>query len=509
MKQVIKVLTSRIILVCALIALQVWLLFMSIWEAALYYQIFPLLEIFGIIMVLYIVNVQEDPSYKIAWCILILALPVLGGLLYLLCGGRKMPRKLYNGTTQASNRMNHLLVQDDALIDRLHDQHPHVLRMFEYGLISSKFPVYDGTRGTYFKSGEEGYEPLLEELRKAKHFIFIEFFIIDEGKMWNEILEILKEKVKEGVEVKLIYDDLGCASKIPWHYSRELNAMGIETYSFNKMRPALIIQMNNRDHRKIIVIDNKVGFTGGINIADEYINEIDRFGYWRDSMIMIEGQAVWSLTVMFLGMYSYLKKDDDSIDYSRYQLPAPTYPYAGLFQPFSDTPTDDCDVSLGMHLNLVNRALNYVYIDTPYLILNNDMQIALCMAAQSGVDIRILVPGKPDKYLAYSMTRHNYGPLLKKGVRIYEYTPGFNHTKNIVSDDRIGVVGTVNTDYRSYYLHFEDGILVYDSKVIDEMKQSFLNALEESHEVTLEEYNKTNVFLKIWRGLLNLFAPLF
>ena len=271
----------------------------------------------------------------------------------------------------------------------------------------------------------------------------------------------------------------------------------------------LIVQMNNRDHRKICVIDNKVGFTGGINLADEYMNYIERFGYWRDSAIMIKGSAVWSLTVMFLGMYSYLKKDDDSIDYNRYNISYEVEGYHGLYQPFGDTPTDDADVALGMHLNIVNHAMNYVYIDTPYLILNNDMITALTMAAQNGVDVKILVPGVPDKVFAYNMTKHNFGYLLKKGVRIYEYTPGFNHTKNIVSDDRVGIVGSVNTDYRSYYLHFEDGVLMYDSSSIIEMRKSFEKALKQSKEITLEEYEKTPWILKVFRALLNLIAPLF
>lgn len=509
MRNIIRILTSRLIIVIALIALQIWFLTMSIWQVALYYQIMGYLEIFAVILAIYIINKQEDPSYKIAWIVTILVFPVFGGLLYILCAGRKMPKKLYRGTTQSSNRMRHLLKQDQTVLSDLKLDHPHIDRIFEYGLRVSDFPVYDHTDSTFFECGEDFLPVFLEELKKAKQFIFMEYFIIEEGKVWDQILEILLQKVEEGVEVKIVYDDMGCMDKLPYHYSKKLNHAGIETYRFNRLKPNLIVQMNNRDHRKICVIDNKVGFTGGINLADEYMNYIERFGYWRDSAIMIKGSAVWSLTVMFLGMYSYLKKDDDSIDYNRYNISYEVEGYHGLYQPFSDTPTDDADVALGMHLNIVNHSMNYVYIDTPYLILNNDMITALTMAAQNGVDVKILVPGVPDKVFAYNMTKHNYGILLKKGVRIFEYTPGFNHTKNIVSDDRVGIVGSVNTDYRSYYLHFEDGILMYDSSSIIEMRKSFEKALQQSKEVTLEEYERTPWILKVFRALLNLIAPLF
>ncbi len=507
MRNLVRILTSRLIAVIVLIALQIWVLTMSIWGVALYYSIMGYLEVFSIALAIYVVNKDEDPSYKIAWIVTILVLPVFGGLLYVLCAGRKMPKKLYKGTTRASKRMRHLLQQEDEVLELV--QKDGLERVFHYGLKVSDFPIYQNTKSTYFASGEEFFPVFLEALRSAKHFIFLEYFIIEEGSCWDEILEVLLEKVQEGVEVKLVYDDMGCMDKLPYHYSKKLNEMGIETYRFNKLRPNLIVQMNNRDHRKICVIDNRIGFTGGINLADEYMNRIERFGYWRDSAIKIEGQAVWSLTVMFLGMYSYLKNDDDAIDYQRYQLDYDYTGYDGLYQPFSDTPTDDADVALGMHMNVVNFAKKYVYIDTPYLILNDNMRSALCMAAKNGVDVRILVPGIPDKIFAYNMTKHNYWSLLESGVRIYEYTPGFNHTKAMVCDDCLGIVGSVNTDYRSYYLHFEDGILMYDSKSIETMKEVFLESLEKSSEVSLDVMMKTPWVVRIFRALLHLVAPLF
>ncbi|MBP3891340.1 MAG: cardiolipin synthase [Solobacterium sp.] len=507
MHRLIKILTSRVILFVILILLQIALFFAVLFRAGLYYYISTAMSIIGVILVIYVVNKQEDPSYKISWSILILVLPVLGGFLYMLCAGRKMPKKLFKGTTRANQRMANLLSQDIQIMDELKEKDHRIQRIFSHAWQMSDFPVYQNTNLTYFRSGEEAWPVLLERLREAKHFIFLEYYIIDEGEMWDSILEILKEKVKNGVKVVLIYDDFGCASTLPYRYDKKLQEFGIETYRFNRLRPAIIIQMNNRDHRKLCIIDNQYGFTGGINLADEYVNRIKRFGYWRDSCVMLEGEAVWSMTDMFLGMYSYLS-GRDNLEYEQYRIPhkAPT---DGYVQPFSDTPTDQAELGLAMHLNLINQAKDYIYIDTPYLVINNDVITALCLAAQKGVDVRILVPHIPDKQYVFTITKSNYEPLIQAGVKIYEFTPGFNHAKNIVSDDCIGLIGSVNTDYRSYYLHFEDGVLFYQSHIIQEMKQHFLDSLAESEQVTLESCRKVRLAWRIVRSILKLFSPLF
>jgi cardiolipin synthase len=508
LRSVLKFIFSRLMLEIILVVLQVYVLFSWIYSTALAYQITTLLNVFSIILVIFVINEDEDPSFKLGWTVMILALPIFGGMMYLLCAGRKMPKKLSKGTTMADKRMQNLLEQDPQVMEDLQDK-PHMCKMFSNALRSSNFPVWSHTDATYFKSGEEWFPVFLEEPKKAKHFIFIEYFIIDLGSSWDEVLAILKQKVSEGVEVKLIYDDFGCMGKLPWHTDRKLNQMGIETYRFNPVRPALIVQMNNRDHRKICVIDNNVAFTGGVNIADEYMNRIERYGYWKDSAVMIHGQAVWSMTVMFLGMYSYLKHDTETIDYLRYRIDCDPIEDKGLFQPFSDTPTDDTDVGLSMHLNLVNLARDYVYIDTPYLILNHDMETALKLAVANGVDVRIMTPHIPDKHLVFLITRANYEPLLKAGVKIYEYTPGFNHCKNIVSDDRIGLCGSVNTDYRSYFLHFEDGIMMYNSPAVMDMKKDFMDSLKQSQEVTLQDCQNVNLFVRLFSAVLRLMAMLF
>lgn len=508
MRRLLKILTSRIVTFGILILLQVGLLFSWAYRTALYYQITSILEVFAVALVIYVINKQEDASYKIAWSVSILVSPIIGGLLYLLCAGRKMPKKLYRGTSQASQNLINQLQQEPEVLFTL-EQRTDINKIFHYAYQAAKFPVYTGTTAQYFASGEEMFPVMLEELKKAKKFIFLEYFIIEPGIMWDSILEILKQKKQEGVKVKIIYDDFGCSTTLPRNYDRMLNEMGLETYRFNKMRPALIIQMNNRDHRKLLIIDNEVGFTGGINLADEYINKKERFGYWRDSAVMLKGEAVMSLTDMFLGMYAYLKNDQPFIDYSQYLIPMKRNDYHGMFQPFSDTPTDDADVGLSMHLNLINYAKRYVYIDTPYLVINGDMQTALCLAAQNGVDVRILVPHIPDKRYVFQVTRGNYEALIKAGVHIYEYTPGFNHSKTVICDDELAIVGTVNTDYRSYYLHFEDGVLMYDTPEIQKMKQSYLKALAESEEVTLEMCRRVPLLQRIFRGVLKILTPLF
>lgn len=509
MRKIMKILSSRIFVCIILIALQIWLLISWLYNTAVAHAALPSTGILAIIMSIYVINRPEDSAYKIGWCFLMLAVPVFGCTMYLLCVENKMPQRLANGTIHANDRMKGLLSQDEEVRKDLDEKIPGKKRLFTYGLEKSGFPVYEHTQAQYFGCGEEWFPVFLEELKKARKFIFLEYFIIDKGSMWDETLAVLKQKVKEGVEVKVIYDDFGCVA-LPSRYDRTLNEMGIETYKFNRLRPALMITMNNRDHRKLAIIDNQVGFTGGLNLADEYVNRITRFGYWRDSAIMVKGEAVWSMTVMFLGMYSYLRKDDDNIDYSRYHLPLEqAYEEAGFFQPFSDTPTDDADMGLSAHLNLINTARKYVYIDTPYLILNDAMKTALILAASNGVDVRILTPHVPDKQIAFQMARGNYEELLKGGVKIYEYTPGFNHTKNIVADDDAGIVGSINTDYRSYYLHFEDGILFHDEKTAVSMREAFEKGLAQSQEISLEDCRKAPLILRLIRGMMNLFAPLF
>lgn len=498
---------SRLVLFIALIICEFLFLVFYLQKFTLTHELYPVMELIGFFFSIYVVNKSIDPAYKIAWAIILLAAPLIGVPLYLIAGNRRMPRKLADGTIRSSRKLNGMLEEDAGrehaeLKDKTAE---HML--CQYGAKHCGFPVYHDSQATFFPSGEAWFPVYLEELKKAKHFIFIEMFIIDKGYLWDQVFDVLKQKASEGVDVKLIYDDVGSIT-MPQTLPKKLRAYGIETYCFNRLRPALIVQMNNRDHRKITVIDNAVAFTGGVNFADEYINKINRFGYWRDAAIMVKGPAVWSMCTQFLGMYHYLagKKDDEN--YERYHLKAPVYDEPGYIQPFADSPTDEEYMGMCEHLNLINHARDYIYISTPYLLLNESIARALVNAAKSGVRVVILTPHHPDKQLVFQATRSNYTRLLKAGVKIYEYTPGFNHDKTIVADDEWGLAGSINTDFRSYFLHFEDGVMMYRTRCLAVMKQSFEKSLAESQEITLDQMEHTNIFIKVIRGFLHVLMPL-
>lgn len=506
MRRILKILTSRLFIVAPLILLQYVFFTMLFFSVASTEKVLPFLSSAAILICIYIINRSEDPSYKIAWVGVILAAPVIGIPLYILAGNRHVPKKLYNGTIRANDAMNDLLTTKVNLDEENTDE--KLKSIFNYGLRTNGYPLYQNTNSKYYASGEVWFPEYLEALKKARHFIFIETFIIVKGSMWDEVLAILKQKAKEGVEVKLIYDDFGSIT-LPQHYSRQLREYGIEAHRFNHVRARFIIQMNNRDHRKITVIDNKIAFTGGVNIADEYINRIVRYGYWKDSVIRLEGEAVWSYTVMFMGMLSFVRsKEEGEVDYEKYHYTYPTSSDGGYYQPWSDTPTDKESVALNMHLNMVKNARKYIYIDTPYLILTETMKQSLMLASKSGVDVRILVPHIPDKKLVFQITRGSYQQLIEAGVKIYEFTPGFNHTKNFVADDCVAIVGSANTDYRSYFLHFETGCLMYQTPEIQNIRNDFLQAIQKSHLVSLKEVDSTFLVVKMFRAVLNLFIPL-
>ncbi|MCI5773500.1 MAG: cardiolipin synthase [Erysipelotrichaceae bacterium] len=502
-----KQLTNRLITVFMLILIQLCLIILSIIDLSTSYFINTCFSVFSYIIVIYIINRQDNSAYKIAWCVLVLIVPLFGGILYLLFGGRKVSKALRRANINYEGLKEDLETSKDKL-QQLYVSDCDAYKMFNYGFNVDGFGVYEDTKVTFFASGEEKFASMLEELTKAQHFIFLEYFIIEEGKMWNSILEILEAKAKEGIKVKLIYDDFGCATNLPSNYDVILRQKGIECYRFNRLRPALAIQMNNRDHRKICVIDNNVGYCGGVNLADEYINETVRFGHWKDNAVMLKGKAVTSLTLMFLQMYKYLAKKKDFV-YKPYLLPCQNVGNDGYVQPYCDSPTDNEDVGLNMHLNMISVAKKYVYIYTPYLVITDELAKALTLAARNGVDVRICVPHIPDKWYVFSITQNNYKSLIKAGVRIFEYTPGFVHAKSFIVDDMYGVCGTVNTDYRSYYLHFECGVLMYKCQCIAKMKQDYLDTLKVCQEVSLNDCDNVYLVKRIGRAILNLFAPLF
>lgn len=461
----------------------------------------------SIIIVFIIINNKSNPSYKIAWIVPVMIFPIFGGLFYLLYGGNKLSTREKLKMVIQNIEMTNSLKQDDEIIKKIGDKSIYAKNQSEYILNYAKCPVYNNTETTYFKIGEEKFEALLRELKKAEKFIFLEYFIIQEGKMFNSILEILEEKAKQGVDVRLIYDDVGCIVTLPHNYKNTLEAKGIKCRVFNPIKPFFTRRLNNRDHRKIVVIDGDVGFTGGINLADEYINEYEKHGYWKDAGIMLKGDAVWNLTVMFLSMWDYI--DNKEEDYIKFKPSKNKYYNSkGYVQPFDDSPLINEPIGETVYLNLINKAKDYIYINTPYLIIDNEMATALKIAAKSGVDIKIVTPYIPDKKFVHAVTKSYYESFIKDGIEIYEFTPGFMHAKTFVVDDEYGVVGSINLDFRSLYLHYECGVWLYKTDSIKSMKDDYLETLKRCHKVTMEECKNTSSIRKVLRLIIRMFAPL-
>lgn len=510
MKKILKFLFHRVVLVALALALQAGLLVLMLVKLNEYFVYFYAICIaLSLAAVLKIVNGDSNPGYKIAWIIPILLVPVFGVLFYIILGGKRLSRQTKAKMRHVEVKMRQELPPQEGLLDEIRLQNEDAAVQVQYIQKYAYSPVYKNTYTEYLPIGEVKFERLKEELAKARHYIFLEYFIVQEGVMWDAILEILKEKVKQGVEVRMIYDDMGCIMTLPYRYDRRLEALGIQCCVFNPFVPVLTSRLNNRDHRKICVIDGHTGFTGGINLADEYINAYEKHGHWKDTAVLLRGDAVWNLTVMFLSMWDYIHGiDEDFTPYKPSVHMTGQVESDGYVQPYSDNPLDGEPVGETVYLNLINRAKRYVYINTPYLILDNEMATALRMAAKSGVDVRIVTPHIPDKWYVHAVTRAYYEMLLESGVRIYEYTPGFVHAKTFVVDDEYATVGTVNLDYRSLYLHFECGVLLYRTSSVAAVKADYLKTLEVCQEVSLEECRRVPLFRRLGRAVLRVFAPL-
>ena len=510
MKQLLKFLFSRVVIVGLLLIVQVVWFFLFFLELVEYSAVINiLLNLISLLAVLYIINRPDNPAYKMAWAIAILVFPVLGGLMYLTLGSKQPKKSLRRMLDRSGRQLKPLLVQDEEVTSKVRLEDPSAAGQMHYIREYAGYPVYEGTTATYFKSGEDNFPVLLEELKKAKHFIFMEYFIIEEGEMFDAILEILKEKVAEGVDVRLIYDDFGSVTVLPYKYYRRLESYGIKCEAFNKFIPIFSVVMNHRDHRKITVIDGHTGFTGGINLADEYINRKERFGYWKDTGIMLKGEAVWNLTAMFLTVWNAVRPtDQDFREFMPERYHAKDFPSDGYVQPYGDSPLDNETVGENVYLNMINAAQQYIYMCTPYLIIDNEMITALCLAAKRGVDVRIVTPNIPDKKLVFCLTQSYYPQLLESGVNIYQFTPGFIHAKCFVCDDKFATVGTINMDYRSLYLHFECGVFLYGSSAVLQIKEDALETMEKSCLVT-EKMTQKKFLVRLTQALLRVLAPLF
>ena len=456
--------------------------------------------------ILAIVNRNMPPESKVTW-LLFAVVPVFGFLLYLMIGERRLSKK----EIQQLEKMDSMKFREDNSYDLRVELKQENKSAF--GIVKSLLSmdhnadVYDGTASQYFPLGEEMFETMLDDLRSAKKFIFLEFYIIDPGVMWNRVLEILVDKVQQGVEVKLLYDDIGCMATLSGDYTKRLRKMGIDAHKFNKVIPRMTVAYNNRDHRKILVVDGQVGYTGGINLADEYINHIVRFGHWKDGGVRLEGRAVKALTRLFL-MNWYINRGEIT-DFDRYHFDSQRVEGKGLYIPYGSGPKPIYKEQVGkaVYQNIINQAIDYVYITTPYLIIDYDLTEDIKNAAMRGVDVRIVTPFIPDKKLIQIVTRGAYPDLLEAGVKIYEYTPGFIHSKNVISDDELAVVGTINFDYRSLVHHYENAVLMYQTESIADIKQDFEDLFDVSKEISLETL-QNSWYQRLLKEIMQLFAPL-
>lgn len=501
------IIMSKIIYIALFVTIQLAILiFMFIYFLDKFAYFYLLCILLSVVATVHILNSDSNPNFKIAWLIPILLLPIFGGLLYLLFGKYRATKREKRNSAAIQSMWRKAGTSVQNAMELLEQESPEAALHARYILRASGTPPFDHTQTEYFPIGEAMYAAMLRELESASKFIFLEYFIVEEGVMWDGILEILQRKAQQGVEVRVIYDDLGCLFTLPHGYVKTLRQKGIRACVFNPFNSILSPRFNNRDHRKICVIDGNVGFTGGINLADEYINEYPKYGHWKDTALMLRGQGVWSLTTLFLSVWTMVTGEQDDFDRFRPTLTAEDIPNDGYVQPYADMPMDSELVGESVYLNIISRAKRYIYITTPYLILDNETMSALKLASRSGVDVRIITPHIPDKKFVFFLTRSYYEPLQKAGVRIYEYTPGFMHAKTFVSDDLYGVVGTINLDYRSLYLHLECASWLYRCKAVEQIRQDFLLTLESCQE--MGAFAPLSLPKRLLLSVLRAFAPL-
>jgi cardiolipin synthase len=509
-KKISRLLFSRYSICALIIALEVLLIAVLIATASfLSYVFIAFCILVDLACVVAIINRDANPEYKVTWVVLVLVLPLLGVLLYIIFYRRRVTKseqRLLEGIMMRIRALG----SDRRAFDMMRRRSP--LAAGKARAIMNCDPlaqVYAKSSSTFFSSGEAMFDSMLREMRGARDFIFLEYFIIDDGNLWNEIHDILVKKVKEGVEVRLLFDDFGCMRTLPPYYENTLRAEGIQAYRFNRVSPEMSSVHNNRDHRKICVVDGLLAYTGGVNIADEYVNTKVRFGYWKDGGILLRGDVVAGLIKNFLSGWDFTTGSFS--DYERYlsKVRPAQYIDGGYYLPFVSGPAPIYKRPTGKDafMNLINQARNYVYITTPYLIIDYDLTEALCNAALRGVDVRIITPGIPDKKKVKIMTKSSYPPLMNAGVKIYEYLPGFIHEKTFVCDDKYAVIGTINFDYRSLVHHFENAVWMFNTPTVISAKESFLISINESEKM---DKKKSRLTPSEWffKNIIRIFAPL-
>lgn len=506
MKKLKKLLLNRIAFVALAIIVQFAFFFyflMLAIEKNGWNNFFSILSI--IIILIILLSDEQKAAYKMVWVFLIAILPLFGGILYLFLGDKKFSKRRRGKIENQMVRLVGQVLESEEARYALNSCNPLLSRQSNIIRNLSRYGVWVHTKSSYFVNGEDFLSDVLSELEKAEKFIFIEYFIISLGSAWYSILEVLKRKVKSGVDVRILYDDLGSAVSVPFNYFKTLSSYGIKAHPFNPVKLHINPRLNFRDHRKILNIDGNICYTGGLNLADEYMNREIRYGYWKDNAIKLEGDAVWNLTVIFLENWAFVTGDLPD-DFSIYK---PTiHPETdGFVQPFSDTPLDYKNVTESAYMEILNHAKKYVWITTPYLILDDEMTNTLIRVALCGVDVRIITPYVPDKKLVHEVTRSSYERLMAAGAKIYEFSPGFIHSKTFVSDDEVAFVGTANLDNRSLYLHFELSVAFYDSTIIEVVKSDFLDAMALSKLQQMNEVRNVAFGRRILRKFLKIFSP--
>lgn len=506
-KGIIRLIFSRIGVITLLIWAEALTMVAMVYKLNDYFpHFYGLMLVFTVVMVIYLLNINMNPSAKITWLILIMLAPIFGAILLSYTQSDLGHRTLKKRIEQTIKNTDGFISQDEDIANKLKVEKPEAYSLANYINRSGCHPVYDNTEVTYFPSGEEKFEELLKQLKTAKKFIFIEYFIIDEGRMWGEVLEILAEKVKQGVEVRVMYDGTCEYTTLTSDYPHRLAKLGIKCKVFAPAKPFVSTHYNYRDHRKILVIDGHTAFNGGINLADEYINEVNRFGHWKDTAVMLKGEAVKSFTLMFLQMWNISERNGEYEKYLKCDI-APQKA-KGFVIPYGDCPLDKDKVGERVYMDILNRSHKYVHIMTPYLILDGEMETAIKFAAERGVEVVIILPGIPDKKSTYALAKTHYKSLLESGVKLYEYTPGFVHAKVCVSDDENAVVGTINFDYRSLYHHFECATYMSGVECIGNIEEDFQETLKKCRKVTFETVKNEKFRIKCSGMLLKAIAPL-
>lgn len=489
---IIRAIFGRTGLVLVLFFVQVLLLFSVFrWFTALVPHLLGGSIAFTAVMVIYLLNSDMDNSAKITWLVVIALVPVLGVVLFWWTKGEVGHRMLKRRLKQLEQDTREQLPQDAQTLERLKAQELGAASLACY--LRGKgggFPVYENTAVTYFPSGEAKFAELLCQLEKAKQYIFLEYFIIDEGLMWGRVLEVLARKAAEGVHVRVMYDGTCEFTTLPRDYPKRLERLGIACKVFSPLMPFVSTHYNYRDHRKVLVIDGKVGFTGGVNLADEYINHVEKYGRWKDAAVMLEGEGVRTMTALFLQMWSIQREPEFAQFLTR---PLPETQAKGFVIPYGDCPLDGERVGEMVYIDLLNRARRSVHIITPYLILDGELETALRFAAERGVDVHLILPGKPDKWFAYALAKTHYLPLLSSGVKISEWVPGFTHAKVMIMDGQEAVVGTINLDYRSLYHHFENAVWMRGVDCLPRIEADFQDTLAQCR--TVEPTRQS-----VWQG---------